>query len=450
MNQCAIDFIETVLGQIRYKKAHRVIQEELQSHIQELTEDYISEGMAEKEAMDRAVLQMGDPVKIGRQLHKTHKPKTEWSIVILLLGTMTFGMYVIFKYSILADQPYYFKRQMVFAIAGIALAAIFYFFDFTRLEKYSIPVYFVTCIILFASITFSTNYILGRKYITMLGTFFFTPSFAATPVLLISYAGLVKKWCDGNPRNLLKLVLSSILPMVIIAMEPSEVFSLILGAGFAIMVTFGVMSHNFKGNRKKTLSILYGGLFGLIALFLLYLAAVVPYTLRRLTVFLHPWDYAQGEGYTNVIIQKIQGSAKFIGTSSEMFSGNTRKLVLPCAETDFAFTFVIGKLGWLIAIALIGLLSAVIVRLFIASGKVRNEYGKLLCVGICCVFSFQVMVNILMNLNLFPLSGISLPFVSYGGQSCLFNMSLMGMLLGIYRHKDISFAREIDNKKLIR
>ncbi len=440
MNQCAIDFIDIVLGQVKYKKAHRIIQEELQSHIEELTQLHISNGMSEDEAVKKAILKMGDPIAIGKQLHNTHKPKTEWSIVILLGAIVLFGVYIMFKYSQIATHPFYFKRQILFVAAGIILAVALYFVDFVRFEKYSLPVYYSACILLLAVIIIGPN-TYGRAVIVV-GEFSVTPSVAAIPFLLISYSGLIRRWCDGNPNNLFKLVVNSLLPLIIIFMEPSLMFACILGSGFAIMVTCGIFSKSFKGNRKKTLFILYGGLFGFILTTLLYTYIYIPYRFERLTIFAEPWRDPLGYGWINVMIHKIQSSSPFIGMSRELMGSDTKQLILPCSETDCVFTFVVGRFGWLFGAVLLGLLGLIIVRLFMASNRVRNEYGKLLGVGICCVFSIQVIIHILSNLNLFPLTGISLPFISYGGQNCVMNMTLIGMLLGIYRRKDISFRQE--------
>lgn len=440
MNQCAIDFIDLVLGQVKYKKAHRIIQEELQSHIEELTQLHISDGMPEDEAVKKAVLKMGDPITIGKQLHNTHKPKTEWSIVILLGAIVLFGLYIMFRYSQIATHSFYFKRQILFITAGIILAITLYFVDFVRFEKYSLPVYYSVCILLLGILIFGPN-TYGRAAIVV-GKFSVTPSFVAIPVILISYSGLIRKWCDGTPGNLFKLVLNSLLPLIIIFMEPSLMFACILGSGFAVMVTYGIFSKSFNGNRKKTLFILYGGLFGFILITLLYTYINVPYRFEKLTIFAEPWRDPQGYGWMNVMIHKIQSSSQFIGMSREIMSSDTKQLTLPCSETDCVFTFVVGQFGWLFGVVLLGLLGSIIIRLFMASNKVRNEYGKLVGVGICCVFSIQVIIHILSNLNLFPLTGISLPFISYGGQNCLLNMGLIGMLLGIYRRKDISFYQE--------
>jgi cell division protein FtsW (lipid II flippase) len=215
---------------------------------------------------------------------------------------------------------------------------------------------------------------------------------------------------------------------------------MIMGAGFLTMLTFGVFSSSYKGSRKKTLLVIYGGIIALALFLIIYFICFLPYRMDRIKIFINPGLDSQGAGWMYTIMDNILGSAKFIGDSGNLtnFDLNGKiSPVLPNTNSDFILTFVIGKFGWLFGIALIVLLGSIILRLFLASGRIRHEYGKYLCVGICCVFSLQVIVNVLMSLRLFFSSTVALPFISYGGSSYLINMALLGLFLGVYRRKDI-------------
>lgn len=424
-------FIEEVLAQVKYKKAHGTIAKELNNHIDELTEGYIAEGIEEDAAFCKAVAQMGDPIEIGKCLHKTHKPKTEWSIIALLGAVIVYGLYVISLYSSLHFDLDIFNRQMLFAGLGICVILVFYFFDYTKLEKYSMPAYFLTCLFFLLIIVFGQK-VHGRSYFVIFEVGF-NPSFISIPLILIFYAGLVKKWCDGKLENLFKLLAVTILPLFCILLEPSLINLFVTGAGLLTMLTFGICGRDFKGNRRRTLLILYGSLCALATSFFIYFFGRT----ERLTIFLNPQSDPQGVGYTNILLDNILSSAKLFGNSISLESNGNGFYFFPGANSEFIFTFIVGGLGWIFGIFLIALLGLIILRLFIASSKVVHEYGKYLCVGICCVFSLQVLVNILMNLGLFPIFSISLPFFSYGGASYLFNMALIGLLLGVYRRKDI-------------
>jgi cell division protein FtsW (lipid II flippase) len=133
-----------------------------------------------------------------------------------------------------------------------------------------------------------------------------------------------------------------------------------------------------------------------------------------------------------LLLTKLLSSSKFIGCS-DIFTAYR----LPGGNSEFIFTYIVSGFGWLWGIMLILILSLFIIRMFSTASKISDRFGKYLCIGICCAFPLQVITNILMNLGFFPITGISLPFISYGGGNFVCNMALIGLLLGVYRRKDI-------------
>lgn len=432
MSRYADAFMTKVLEQIKYKKIHSTISRELNNHISELAGSYMEEGMEEEQAYDRAVEQMGDPVEIGRRLHKTHRPKIEWSIVGLLAALVIFGLHIIFVYSSYYDDYTYFNRQLFFMGIGIAVLIFCCYFDYKRLERYCFPGYIAAYLAVFITIIHNQKHF-ARSYIEISG-FNFRASYAVIPLLLLCYAGFIKRWCDGKPANIIKLLGLAVLPLFFILLEPTKAYIFVLGTGLLAMLTFGILGKAFKANKVKTLLILYGGLLAAVLLLYMRLVGISPY-IKRFAVFLDPYKDPLGAGWQAVQVDKVKDSAKLLGAGS--YFENKGVSFLPGTDSDFIFTFVVGKLGWLFGILLIGLLAAVIIRLFMASWKVRDAFGKYLCLGICCVFSMQVIVNILISMGLFPPTSVPLPFFSYGGGNYLLNMALMGLLLGVYRRKDI-------------
>ncbi len=427
MSKCADEFITKVLKQIKYKKIHSTISEELNSHIYELAGNYMDEGMEEEQAYEKAIARMGNPVEIGEKLHKTHKPKTEWSIMGILVVLVIFGLYTILVYSAYVNDYTYFNKQLLFMGIGIAVLISCYYFDYTKLEGYCFFGYIAACLVLLLTIMYGPKRN-GRAYIVTLG-FSIRASSAVIPFLLLSYSGFIKRWCDGRLLNIIKLLALAVIPLFFILMEPSMAYFLIVGAGLIIMLTLGICGKDFIGDRKKTLLILYGSSIAAIALFyrtILY---------ERIAVFFNPYNDSLDQGWLLVQVDKIKNSASLLGAGS--YFKNRSESLLPGTDSEFIFTFIVGKLGWLTGIILIGLFAAIMIRLFIASWKVRDTFGKYLCLGICCVFSLQVIVNILVSMGLFPTCTVSLPFFSYGGGNYILNMALIGLLLGVYRRKDI-------------
>ena len=443
MNNHASEYIKKVLEQIKFIKVHNSISEELHNHILELTEELVAKGMDEEGAYKEAVLQMGDPVEVGKRLHKTHKPKPEWSILILLAMIVGFGFYIIYFYSTFYSVPETFRRQLIFGLLGLPVLLAFYFFDYTRFEKYTPFAYYFTCVLMFAAIIFVGSQRNGRAYINI-GDIGFSPSFAAIPILLISYAGLVKRWCDGKMINLIKLIFSAWLPLLAILMEPALANFFIVGTGLLAMITCGICTNSkYRANRNKTILLMYICLFFIGLLLFIHYFVLRPWKMDRLTMFLHPERDPLGEGWIYTILGDIFNSAKLIGGGSSFLDSRGKAVnLLPCANSEYILTFVIGSLGWIFGIALIVFLSLIVLRLFITAGKINNTFGKYICVGVCCIFSLQVILNVLMALRLIPVLGVSLPFISAGGTAYLLNMVLIGLFLGIYRRKDlVSFQR---------
>lgn len=113
---------------------------------------------------------------------------------------------------------------------------------------------------------------------------------------------------------------------------------------------------------------------------------------------------------------------------------------------EYAFTSILAHYGWIVAILLIVTIILISVKLIINSIKVKDDYGKMIIIGISCLFIFQSVFNVLMNLNLWFESGFELPFVSYGGTGLIMNMACLALVLSIYRRKDILISS--DNKKI--
>jgi cell division protein FtsW (lipid II flippase) len=207
---------------------------------------------------------------------------------------------------------------------------------------------------------------------------------------------------------------------------------LIIGAGFLTILTFAICDKSFKGSKKMFLITLYSSIAGFLVLLVLHTIVSEPYRWQRILIMLNPELDPNGAGYQNMLLDKLLSSSKFIGCSDVLAAYK-----LPGGNSEFIFTYVVSRFGWLLGAILILLLSLFILRLFSAANKITDRYGKYLCIGICCVFPLQVAANILMNLGFFPITGISLPFISYGGGNFVCNMALIGLLLGVYRRKDI-------------
>jgi len=159
-----------------------------------------------------------------------------------------------------------------------------------------------------------------------------------------------------------------------------------------------------------------------------------PYQQRRIETFLSPLSDPQGAGYNVVQSQIAVGSGGLFGRG--LGSGSQSQLnFLPSQHTDFIFAVVAEKLGFLGALLVVALFTLVISRGILIAWRADDSFGMLLASGIVAMLFFHFMINIGMNLGVMPVTGIPLPFLSYGGTNLIISMGGIGLLLSIARHR---------------
>ena len=200
-----------------------------------------------------------------------------------------------------------------------------------------------------------------------------------------------------------------------------------------------------KDSNKKVTNVLklWGVVFTLGIICIISLTVTRPYLLERMITIFHPETDSEGAGWLGINRKLIIESASMFGEAEDM----SNALDLFDTGTQFAFISILAHYGWIVAILLIVTIILISVKLIINSMKVKDTYGKMLIIGISCLFIFQSVFNVLMNLNLWFESGFELPFVSYGGTGLIMNMVCLALVLSIYRRKDILISS--DNKRMV-
>lgn len=164
-----------------------------------------------------------------------------------------------------------------------------------------------------------------------------------------------------------------------------------------------------------------------------------PYQKNRIITFFHPESDPAGAGY-HVLQSKIAiGSGDMVGRG--LFSGPQTQLeILPAKHTDFIYAVIGEELGFIACIAVILLLFSLVIKCFMVAMKARTKYGKYICIGIGAMILFQTFENIGMCIGVMPVTGIPLPFLSYGGSSMITNMIAVGIVMSVSaRKKTLNF-----------
>ncbi len=155
------------------------------------------------------------------------------------------------------------------------------------------------------------------------------------------------------------------------------------------------------------------------------------FRLRRILVWLHPEDYASGDGYQTMQALYAIGSGGFFGRG---LGNSIQKLgSVPEAQNDMIFSIICEELGIFGAIMVLALFGYLLYRLFFIAQNAPDMFGSLLVSGVFVHIALQVIMNVAVVLNIMPNTGVTLPFISYGGTSILFLMAEMGLALSVAR-----------------
>lgn len=421
------EFLNSVCEQIKYKPIRQEISEEIENHIEELKENYISDGLDEKIAEEQAIKQMGNAEEIGKKLNKIHKPKLDWKLLVISVILICFGFLVAFiKTSNTLTQNSeinYFEKYLLFVCVGISIGTIIYFIDYKKISKYSNIIYIIATIAIILTVTNGCP-IYGKHYMR-LGNIFISTSIIAVPLYIIAFVGFL------NNINIKKIIVLSIISLLMLTIIPSIASAFVLGIIYLIISTAKIIE--LKENKIKRITLLWGITIILGIIMLMLYTGVAPYRINRFTSAFNPESDSDGGGWLGINRKLVINSAQVYGEAEDM----SNALELFDEGTNFAFISILAHYGWLISLSMVIAVIVLSAKLIINSVKLKDMYGKLLTIGISSMFILQSIFNILMNLNLWIEADFNIPFVSYGGVNLIINIICLALILSIYRRKDI-------------
>lgn len=238
---------------------------------------------------------------------------------------------------------------------------------------------------------------------------------------------------------LIKIGLVAIVPLALIAMQSDMGTALIIAAitlGMILIsgITWKILIPAFLG-----ITLLGGAVFVIILYFPELLEGVVQqYQMSRIYSWLDPYKYARTSGYQLILALQAVGSG---GISGKGFMA--KEVFVPDRHTDFIFSVIAEEYGFIGASALISLFFLLIYHIVKVALETDSPFNSYICAGIISMITFQVFQNIGMNIQLLPITGIPLPFISYGGSSMMGTMMAMGLVFSIkFYHKKYMFTSD--------
>lgn len=343
------------------------------------------------------------------------------SLFGLLMVYSSSSVWAEYKFN---DPFKYVKNQGLFLIVGILSMYFISKLDYKKYYKYSNKIFLIcfTLMILVLLVGTERN---GSKSWFGIGSFGIQPSeFMKLSMIIFTSKYLFnnRKEVSNIKKGVIPILLLTLLIFVLIMLQPDF--------GTGVILIMGVIGLLFVGgvDLKFFLKIALIGVLGVIGLI-----AMAPYRLKRILSFLNPWSDPLGSGFQ--IIQSLYaiGPGGLFGYG---LGGSRQKhFYLPEPQTDFIFSIISEEFGFM-GIMIISILFCIIIyESIVIALKCENLFGKYLAFGIIFMISFQTVLNLSVVIGLIPVTGVTLPFLSYGGSSLLITLIEMGIILNISKHQ---------------
>ena len=364
----------------------------------------------------------------------------DWLLIVVVLGLSAIGTLLVWSATqpgLLAagqDPRTYLKKQLLNVMIGLVLMIVVSLVDTRQLRTWVPFFYGATLLGLLAVLTPVGTVVNGaRAWFSLPGGFQVEPNEFAKVALILMTAMIfsqARPGTHGGPgvRSLL-IALACAAPLIgLVVIEPALGVALVLVVVTATMIVL-------SGLRLRVIAAL-AGLVAVIIASAGGLHLLKSYQLTRFTSFLHPAADLASAGYNAAQAKIAVGSGGMFGQGlfhGRLVAGN----FVPSQQTDFIFTVAGEELGFVGAIVIVFLLGVVIVRALRIATRADDLFGLLVASGIAMWFAFQSFVNIGMTIGIMPITGLPLPFVSYGGSAVFADMIAIGLLQSVHRRRTL-------------
>lgn len=418
-------FIQNVTEQIRCVRARDGIARELSDHITDQAAAYEEAGEAHEDAVERAVREMGDPVEVGVELDRIHRPQVDYKLIAMAFLFHIAGAFLLWKVSDVSLSPQNIAKQCVVLLLSFGVMVGMYFLDYSFIARYAYGIFVFATIAMFVGRLLTM--MAGRIVSFMLG-YLYLPVFVGILYRLRKRGYSALLWAMGM--------------QAVIAFLAYPLSGLPTAANIYMMCTILLVIAIAKGwffVRRKTATAVAAGV-----LLLLPAALVIGYVIlfghgyqsQRLMAWLNPEQYAKEAGYIYLWLRQKWGMTRLIGAAdNSMFQ--SENLIGYYVTEPFILLQMVCHYGRLAGMALIAAFAAVVVRAFQIARRQKNQLGFMLSVACFMVILLNCLEGILINTGYYPVSSMQFPFVTYSACTGMTYAVLIGLLLSIYRNERI-------------
>ena len=427
------EYLQIVSEQIRYKKIRSTVTEELRNHILDQAQAYEACGAFPEEAMERAVREMGDPVDTGVALDRIHRPQMNWEIIILIALISIFSIGIFYIADALSANVYPWEHHAAFVLCGFLLMLVVYRLDYSFLARFDYKSALLFSAILIAGLLVFGETISGRTSWISVGILRISVPEAMFLYLPLFGASLYAM--RGQSYGIfIKIIPLILIPTVIIRSAQSFSYAAILFISLSYIFLFAVWKEWFAISKKWVLGISSFLLLISPIVFLGYTYYFGPaYQADRIKAY---FTASGNADYIARMAGKIRTSSSLIGGNQKamdiLFQGPTREFL-----SDYILVSMCSIYGIVLTVAIIGGLILLIMKMLKISIEQKNQLGMMIGMGCGIAFLGKTTAAILINLQMIPYMSVGMPFLSYGGSGIIVSYILLGLVLSIYRFKNI-------------
>lgn len=362
----------------------------------------------------------------------------DWLTLLVTIPIIGAGLLTMYSFT---GENRFFEHQLVWVLISVTIALLIAHFDVRVLARAKILVTLYSVSLGLLLILFLIGSVFnGAQSWFSFGGFSFQPS---DPMKLVVILMLAKYFSRrhveiAHPKHVLISGLYAVIPFMLVFLQPdfgSAVIILAIWLGMALVA----------GISKRHLLAL--GVLGLILLGMLWFFVFKPYQKARILTFLNPTTDLTGSGYNAYQSTVAIGSGQLIGKGVG-FGTQSRLQFLPEYETDFVFAAFAEEWGFIGVCFLLIFFSVLIWKIITTALEGASNFETLTCVGIAIYFMTHIAINIGMNLKLLPVTGITLPFMSYGGSHLVTEYAALGIVMAMHRYRKTINRDDMKNEFL--
>lgn len=432
------DYLDILSEQIRCKRAIPLVTNELEVHIEEQKADFMAEGMTDREAEEQAVREMGDPVFVGAEMDRIHRPKMNWRLIFGIGVVSLLGVLVLYMLDVTVekkDMPFlYLAGHLFYMAVGYGAMIGVCYLDYTwiaRRAKILLVGYILLLTLGMAAFGTTVNGL--RAFVSLPGLPMINVNQWVILVIPL-YCAVLYSYRGQGYTGLLKSVLW-MAPVVIAQGMFRSAGIIVLIPVPAVILSVAVCKGYFQVRTGRTLGAIWGGaalIFGGMLLWFLKFGA--GYQVKRLEVMFNAEKYAQAEGYQLHSLRKLLEGSRIIGQGKNFaeYSG----MVPDCSS--FALSYVMSCFGVLAAVCVISVIAVLVFKLTAMTFRQKNRLGLLMGAGCGVTVALQAAWYVLTNLGVVLMGPIYCPFITRGGSGMVITYILFGIMLSIYRYQNVA------------